>query len=146
MRHDIYFVIAPNATLVSRLEEMDTGEMSDLRDPVMWSGFEFDKGGLAEKGLDRLIKLLFLDVLRREQISEPRFHDIFDGLQISEAYFDLLWTIQRPPLDMSVDIAIADALASGTIDEIESAGGDAIGSYLVNYRKRFTTRKNSGEG
>jgi len=136
MKHNIYYVIAPSAELVSKLERINAPGMSDLRVPVMWSGVEYDKSHLSHGDLDRLAKILFLDVLRRERGSEPGFVGVFGEIKFTEAYFDAHWVLQRAALDMSIDIAIEDAIASGTIDEVGRAGGDKIDEFLESYRKR----------
>lgn len=136
MKHDIYFLISPNAELVSKLERVNAPGMADLGRPVMWSGVEYDKSHLSHGDLDRLAKILFLDVLRRERGSETGFVDVFADMKNIEAYFDAHWVLQRVPLDMSIDIAIEDAVASGTIDDVGRAGGDPIDEFLEGYRKK----------
>ena len=136
MKHDIYFLISPNAELVSKLGRVNAPEMADLGQPVMWSGVEYDKSHLSHGELDRLAKILFLDVLRRERGSETGFVDVFGDIEIIEAYFDAHWALQRVPLDMSIDIAIEDAIASGTIDDVGRAGGAPIDEFLESCRKK----------
>lgn len=136
MKHDIYFLISPNSELVSKLERINAPGMLDLGRPVMWSGVEYDKSNLSHDDLDRLTKILFLDVLCRERRSEPGFVDVFVKIEITETYFDAHWVLQRTPLDMSIDIAIEDSIASGTIDDVERAGGDRLVEFLASFRKR----------
>jgi len=135
MKHDIYFVILPNSELVSKIEKSGAPEISDIGRPVMWSGVEYDKSNLAHGDLDLLAKILFLDVLRRERGAEPGFVDVFVHMEITEAYFNAHWILHRAPLDMSIDIAIEDAIASGTIDDVTRAGRGRIDEFLESYRK-----------
>jgi len=99
----------------------------------MGSGAECDKANVSHEDFDLLAKILFLDVLKRERGTAPSFGDVFASMEITEAYFDSHWTLQRVPLDMAFDFASGDAIASGTIDDVIFAGSrrfDLLRSYL----------------
>lgn len=134
MKHTSYFLITPKAELISRLQETSDSGLVDLMEPVMWSGAEHDKSRLQHSDVELLAKILFLDTLLRERNSEVGFKKAFVDLAITENYFNSLWTLQRTQLDMSIEIAIEDAVASGTIDSIGSTGNERVDELLAFYR------------
>lgn len=136
MKHTVYFLFSPRLELVSRLQALASGDTFDLLQPIMWSGSEFDKTSLQHADLDMLAKIFFLDTLHRERGSEIEFSKIFPNLRISVNYFDSLWSIRRVKLDMSIEIAIEDAIESGTINSIESTNNERIDELLSLYRSK----------
>lgn len=136
MKHTVYFLISPKLELVARLQASAGGGFSDLMQPIIWSGSEFDKTSLEHADLDMLTKLFFLDTLKRERSSEIEFSKPFSDLHISSDYFDSLWNIQRIQLDMSIEIAIDDAIESGTIHAIERTNNERINDLLDLYRAK----------
>lgn len=133
MKHTNYFLISPKTELISRLQER-ASPLADLAQPVMWSGAEYDKSRLEPASADLLIKLLFLDTLIRERSATVDFKGIFPDTKVSESYFNSLWTLQRVQLDMSMEISIEDAIASGTIKSIRNTGNEQVDKLLEFYR------------
>lgn len=131
MRHTSYFLIAPKSSLTQRLEHNHAPNLLDLNLPVVWSGEESDKSILSPNDYDSMVKILFLDVLNRERNHENGFDSAFYDYSLSEQYFDTLWTILRIPLDMSVEFAIKDSLASGTFDAVKTAGNSRVKTWLT---------------
>jgi len=132
MRHTNYFLISPKASLIARLHAEKDRESSDLAQPVVWSGEEADKSNLSSNDYESIVKLLFLDILKRELKEDSRFEIIFFDFSISDSYFDLFWTLQRIPLDMSVEIALQDSLATGTLDLLKQVGNERVKIWLNN--------------
>lgn len=136
MKHTVYFLISPNSELVSRLRSLAGTDLSDLFQPIMWSGSEFDKTRLQHTDLDVLIKIFFLDTLLRERSSSNEFGKTFPEMTISASFFDAFWSLQRIQLDMSIEIAIEDSIESGTIHAIESTKNERVNELLDFYRSK----------
>jgi len=130
MRHTNYFLISPNASLIARLHAEKTPELLDLAQPVVWSGDEADKSNLSPNDYEFIVKILFLDVLKREHKEEIEFETVFFDFSISDSYFNLFWTLRRIPLDMSVEIALQDSLATGTLDLLKKVGNERVQTWL----------------
>lgn len=139
MKHTVYFLITPKPELVSRFQCLAGEDFCDLLQPIMWSGSEFDKTSLQHADLDVLVKIFFLDMLHRERRTEIEFLKVFPEMVVSADYFDSLWSIQRVQLDMSIEIAIEDAIESGTINSIESSNNEQIEKVLAYYRSKKST-------
>ena len=119
MKHTGYFLITPRQGLVDLVNKLARGSLSDLTDPVMWSGSEFDRGILQPQDYELLVKLLFVDTLIREQSSKEEFGLVFKDITRSVESFDLFWVLKRIHLDMLADDALDDALVGGSISEIQ---------------------------
>lgn len=130
MRYTTFFLISPRAVLVTRLEADNGVELPSLGQSVVWSGEESDKSKLTASDYESIVKLLFLDVLKRESESVGGFDLVFFDFALSESYFDSLWTLQRVPLDMSVEIALKDSLITDTIDEVKSTSNERVQEWL----------------
>jgi hypothetical protein len=121
MKHISHFLITPRKYLNDRFNDVADNSLSDLVDPVLWSDSEVDKGEMTTTDYEHLVKVLFVDTLVRERSSENGFSDIFGDLKVSESSFDLFWNLRRIDLDWSVDDALEDAMASGSISTIDSS-------------------------
>lgn len=119
MKHTGYFLITPRQKLVDLINEFASNSLSDLTDPIIWSGSEFDRSILHSADYELLVKLLFIDTLIREQSSEVEFGLVFKDITRSVESFDLFWVLKRLHLDMLVNDALDDALVSGTISKIQ---------------------------
>lgn len=140
MKHIGYFLISPKLDLVERLQKLDVRELSDLSHPVMWSGNEPDKGLLQHSDVEELVKILFLDSLRRERGPHELFNDLFPLLRPTIAYFDSLWTLNRIRLDMSIEDAVEDALLSGGLGASPS-GNAKIDEFFEIVKRRGALTK-----
>lgn len=138
MRHAVYFLISPRPELFLRLQALAGGDISDLLSPIIWSGSEFDKTSLQHEDLDLMAKIFFLDTLHRERVVEIEFSNAFPDFHVSVNYFDSLWNIQRVKLDMSIEVAIEDAIESGTIHSIGPTNNGRIDELLSFYRSKKT--------
>lgn len=136
MRHTVYFLISSKPELVLRLQASANGNLSDLLQPIMWSGSEFDKTSLQHADLDLLVKIFFLDTLHRERGSDIEFSKVFPDFHVSANYFDSLWNIQRVQLDMSIEVAIEDAIESETVHSIDPTNNERIDELLSLYRSK----------
>lgn len=121
-----YFLITPKPVLADRLAEFGGEELADLRAPVIWEDAEYDRGLLQREDFELLVKLLFLDTLTRECTDDKAFSQVFPRLYISAEYFDALWELERALIDSTVDDAIADALASGTLQALMEHSNERV--------------------
>jgi hypothetical protein len=140
MKHTSYFLITPKPELFDRLNRSGSAALSDLSKPVMWSGDEHGKSRLLHSDVELLVKMLFLDVLRRERGRDETFNAVFKGLATTGEYFDSLWSLVRVPIDMSVEDAIADAVDSGTVDSLAKAGNERVNEVLALHRAGKTEK------
>ena len=118
MQHTSYFLISPTAELARRITEAGAPELADLAEPMLWSANEPDRGMLTPAETELLAKLLFVDALRRERGGHPKFEALFSGLRPGASGFDAFFTLQRTPLDMSLEDAMSDALDAGTAETL----------------------------
>ena|SRR6266851_4968885 len=136
MLHKGYFVISPKPALTARLKESGALQLSDLLQPVLWSADEPDKGLLLDSDTELLVKLLFLDTLRRERGHRDAFRVVFKNIATTEEYFDSFWSLDRTPLDMSAEDAIEDAIVGGSIDALMESSNDRIKEVLSIWKER----------
>lgn len=136
-----FFLITPKPALIDRLTRLGGDGLPDLRVPVMWSDVEYDRGLLQREDFELLLKLLFLDTLKRERGDDRAFSQVFGGLSISAEYFDSLWEFERVLIDSTVDDALADAVASGTMQSVLDHSNERIRRALatVNSQKKDST-------
>jgi hypothetical protein len=120
MKHTSHFLITPREYLGDKFNDVTDNSLSDLLDPILWSGSEVDKGELTTTDYEHLVKVLFVDTLVRERSPDNGFAEIFGTLEASEKSFDLFWNLKRVDLDWSVDDALEDAVVSGSISTIHS--------------------------
>jgi hypothetical protein len=142
MQHTSYFLISPTAELARRITEAGAPELADLAEPMLWSANEPDRGMLTPAETELLAKLLFVDALRRERGGHPKFEALFRGLRPGAAGFDAFFTLQRAPLDMSVEEALADALDEGTAETLATEH-PRLAEYLRLARQRGAKRARS---
>jgi len=131
-----YFLITPKPVLADRLTKLGGEDLADLRAPVMWSDVEYDRGLLQSGDFELLVKLLFLDTLKRERGDDRAFTRVFSGLYISAEYFDSLWEFRRVLIDSTVDDAIADALASGSLQAVMEHSNERVRQALATINKK----------
>lgn len=136
MKRERYFLIAPKAGLVARLTGSLATDLMDLAAPVMWTGDEYDRSYFSSTDMDELVKVLFLDTLRRERGTQKSFAAVFGDWSLSGTYFDAWWSFQRVDVDMSVDIAIRDAIATGSFGSVRGAVNPEIAEWMDEYRQR----------
>jgi hypothetical protein len=98
--------------------------------PVLWTADEYDKGTLSNRDLDKLVKILFLDVLFREYQEDDFFSKIFEKFTLTEEFFETQWKLNRISIEMSVEDAINDAIISKSIDSIFPTGNINIDQIL----------------
>ena len=126
-----YFLIAPLPQVTERLKSNSVSpEFESIARPVLWSAGEHDKGTLSHTDLDSLVKLLFLDVLQREQGAGEKFSAVFPGFIVAESFFDLNWSATRVALDMTTEDALDDAIASRSIESWTPTGNERIDTVL----------------
>jgi hypothetical protein len=142
MQHTSYFLISPTAELARRITEASAPELADLAAPMLWSANEPDRGMLTPAELELLAKLLFVDALRRERGGHPKFEALFSGLKPGTAGFDAFFTLQRTPLDTSVEDALSDALDEGTADSLVNEH-PRLAEYIRIARERSARRARS---
>ena len=97
---------------------------------------------LAPQETELLAKLLFVDALRRERGGHLKFDELFSGLRPGAAGFDAFFTLQRAPLDMSVEEALADALEEGTAETL-APEHPRLAEYIRLARQRSAKRARS---
>lgn len=135
MRSVAYFLITPRPILIARLSTSEAAELADLRNPVLWSDIEYDKGLLLHSDFELLAKLLFLDTLRRERKSDEAFSAAFAELSISGDYFDSLWKFERILLE-TVEEAISLAIEADSFQEVLENSNDRIKEALSDRVKK----------
>lgn len=126
-----YFLITPRPVLVDRLTTFGGEELADLRARVMWSDLEYDRGLLHRADFELLVKLLFLDTLKREREDGQAFSQVFPDLSINAGYFDSLWEFERFGIESTVNDAISDAIASGTLHSVMEHANDRLRQALA---------------
>jgi len=137
MKHESHFLITPRPELVTRLGSMTGSPLEDLGEPVIWSGNEGGRGGFSPEEMETFVKVLFLDALRRERGDSEEFEHVLPALQTTRDFFDSLWSLRRVEIDMTVEVAIADAAATGTLDKIAPTGSERVDEWLKVLRKRY---------
>ena len=143
MKHERYFLITARRELIARLDSCAAADLMDLTEPVMWTGDEYDRSLFAHECTDELVKLLFLDTLRRERGTGRSFGKVFDQWSLSESYFNGWWLFGRVDIDMSVGIALTDALETGSIDALRLAASNDLAEWIDRYRQRNKTGRAS---
>lgn len=131
MKFTQHFLITPSVDLIDRLSKNSISEaFSIFLSPVLWTADEYDKGTLSNRDLDKLVKILFLDVLFREYQEDDFFSKIFEKFTLTEEFFETQWKLNRISIEMSVEDAINDAIISKSIDSIFPTGNINIDQIL----------------
>lgn len=131
MKFTQHFLITPSVDLIDRLSKNSISEaFSIFLSPVLWTADEYDKGTLSHRDLDKLVKILFLDVLFREYQEDDFFSKIFEKFTLTEEFFETQWKLNRISIEMSVEDAINDAIISKSIDSIFPTGNISIDQIL----------------
>jgi len=133
MRQTFYFLIEPKPVLLGRLPKSSKCCLQNLSDPILWSGERYDKSPLLTDEMAVMVKLLFLDEIRRDRSIDEVFPEVFPGFVASEKYFDDLWTVRCLTLDYTMREAIGDAVAGGTIQSLISSASDNVKTMLSVY-------------
>lgn len=121
MHHQMYYLISPRVHLQEKLAAAP--DFAYLARPLLWSGEEYDlERGDFRECFNGVIKVLFLDSLRREWAAQPDYPRLFADLAATEAYFDAHWQLQRLWLDMERGEAMGAAHSSGSLGGLRDTG------------------------
>ncbi|MFC4158652.1 hypothetical protein [Chitinimonas lacunae] len=121
MQHTMYYLISPQPHLLARLAQV--ADFAYLTQPLLWSGEEYDLERSDFRAcFNSVIKVLFLDTLRRDWSGQPDYLTLFSDLTASEAYFDAHWSLQRLWLEATRQDALTEARASGSLQTLRNTG------------------------
>jgi hypothetical protein len=136
-----YFLLTPLPVVVEyfRANAMSP-EFASVAQQVLWSAGEHDRSALRREDLNALVKLLFLDSLRREQGDEEHFPSVFPDFAVTEEYFDSYWSLKRIPMDATAEDSLEDAVVSGSIESWMPTGNERLDSVLAEYKQRLSKK------
>jgi hypothetical protein len=141
MKHKAYFLISPTQELVEKVRRSGSESLCDLAESTLWSNDESDRSVLLRSDVDALVKLLFVDMVKRERSGEVAFRFLFGDMPVTTDSFDSNWGLSRIPLDMTVEDALDDAVQSGSINSMLPSGNERLDEVLLEYQVRAARDK-----
>ncbi|MBB4865766.1 hypothetical protein HNP46_004667 [Pseudomonas nitritireducens] len=140
MQRTVHFLISPNACFAERVRKTGSSELIHLAEPTLWSGQEGDVAPMQTAAMDAVVKLLFVEMTKRERQHIDEFQEEFGEIPVSIAFFDLNWTVTRIDLDMTVRDAVEDALLSGSFKAMIPSGNAMVDELLAHFEWNASSR------
>ena len=136
MKATVYFLFLPKSQLISRIDSKNYLGLNEFLSPILWTGDLPSRHDLKIADQDSVLKILFLDTVRRERNDTNSFAEVFFDLNLTIEYFDSLWSLQRIETDMYVDFALDDAVNTKTINGFINTGSKAVDVWFAAYSEK----------
>jgi hypothetical protein len=135
MLHEDLYMISPNDALRGGLQKADPDSRRAVLAPCMWTAEYWDKGTMMIEDKIALAKVMFLmSRLEKPQIVEAVRAAIGRDIEVSEAFFDQYWILDRLEEDGTVDGTIRTNSDHERFPEVFSAISDRIARYVDDVR------------
>jgi hypothetical protein len=135
MQGTVYFLFTPRPILIELLRISHSPSLANLSEPIIWFSprHRHRIHGLLPADAKLLAKLLFLISLSQEWSDKEGFSDVFEQFEITEEYFDALWSVSLRDVKMGMDTAIEYAIAVGSAPSLLEGTNTEIHAVLSRY-------------
>lgn len=133
---DDYYFILPKPELSIRWHSRIYPALKHFFSPMILRGKDVESFGLGQETLNGVVKLIYLDALKRDYHFEEKdtlFKEIYFDYEKTINYFDSLWLLYVGEVYDTVNELIDDALVFKTLFDIKNTGNDSVDLWFKRY-------------